>query len=359
MRDFLDKVMTLRRERRSFATATVVGRRAPVSAHLGDRAIVHEDGRMEGFIGGACSREIIRRQALESIRARRARLVSIRPDAGINASSDPEHVFVPMTCVSEGAVDVYVEPNLRPRRLVVIGATPVAEALSRTAVALDYEVIRLVEEGEQRDLDAPAASQEVGEAGEVKGTSGWTVAPLESLSDAITAGGPETAAVVATQGHYDERALEMILRARAASYVGLVASPKRGAAVKESLAQSGITGADIDSVRVPAGLDLGARTAPEVAIAILAEIVQSRPDQALDAEPRDQRDQAASREGRNSGGASAPPPAMALDPVCQMEVEIATAKHTAEVDGTTYYFCCPRCRSSFVKEPARYLASRS
>ena len=331
MRDFLEKVIELRRERRSFATATVVGRRAPVSAHLGDRAIVHEDGRMEGFIGGACSREIIRRQALESIRARRARLVSIRPDANAGVSSDPEHVFVPMTCVSEGAVDVYVEPSVRPRRLVVVGATPVAEALARTAVALDYEVVRTVQPEEQRDLEAQAAA------------GGWTLAPLDSLSAAITDGGPATAAVVATQGHYDEQALEVILRARGASYVGLVASRKRGASVKESLEQSGITGTDV--VRVPAGLDLGARTAPEVAIAILAEIVQSRPDQALDAGSRDQQAAPATQ-------------TKALDPVCHMDVEIATAKHSAEVDGTTYYFCCAHCRSSFVKEPARYLASQ-
>ena len=329
MRDFLEKVIELRRERRSFATATVVGRRAPVSAHLGDRAIVHEDGRMEGFIGGACSREIIRRQALESIRARRARLVSIRPDANAGVSSDPEHVFVPMTCVSEGAVDVYVEPSVRPRRLVVVGATPVAEALARTAVALDYEVVRIVQPEEQRDLEAQAAA------------GGWTLAPLDSLSAAITAGGPATAAVVATQGHYDEQALEVILRVRGASYVGLVASRKRGATVKESLEQSGITGTDV--VRVPAGLDLGARTAPEVAIAILAEIVQSRPDQALDAGSRDHQAAAATQ---------------TIDPVCHMDVEIATAKHSAEVDGTTYYFCCAHCRSSFVKEPARYLASQ-
>ena len=184
MRDFLDKVVALRRERRSFATATVVGRRAPVSAHLGDRAIVHEDGRMEGFIGGACSREIVRRQALEAIRTGRARLVSIRPDAAAGTSSDPEHVFVPMTCVSEGAVDVYVEPSVRPRRLVVVGATPVAEALARTAVALEYDVVRIVEEAEQRDLDSEAVP------------GGWALAPLESLAAAITDGGPATAALL-------------------------------------------------------------------------------------------------------------------------------------------------------------------
>src|SRR5262245_43326783 len=166
MRDFLDTVAALRRERRGFATATVVGRRAPVSAHLGDRAIVHADGRMEGFIGGACSREIIRRQALESIRAGRARLVSIKPEAGVGAASDPEHVFVPMTCVSESAVNVYVEPSVQPRQLVVVGATPMAEALARAAIAIDYEVVRIVQQDKQRDLEAQAA------------VSGWTLAPL-------------------------------------------------------------------------------------------------------------------------------------------------------------------------------------
>ena len=79
--EFLEKVAALGRDGQAFAVATVVARRKPVSAHLGDRAIVYADGRMEGFVGGACSREIARKQALEAIRVRQPRLVSIRPDA--------------------------------------------------------------------------------------------------------------------------------------------------------------------------------------------------------------------------------------------------------------------------------------
>jgi xanthine dehydrogenase accessory factor len=332
MRGFLEKVVALRRDGQRFATATVVGRRPPVSAHLGDRAIVYADGRMEGFIGGACSREIVRKQALESIRARRAWLVSISPDAGAG-TSDPEHVFVPMTCVSEGAVDVYVEPSVQPRRVIVVGATPVAEAVARTAVALDYGVVRVVGAGERRDLEEQAAAM------------GVTLVPFESLGVAVTEGGPGTAAVVATQGHYDEQALEAILRAGGASYVGLVASRKRGATVRQWLEASGVAGAA--AVRIPAGLDLGARTAPEVAISILAEIVQSRPEQALDA---------VTSAHQEVPAAAPAPPEVVLDPVCHMEVEIATARHTAEVLGARYYFCCANCQSSFVKDPARYLA---
>ena len=135
-----------------------MARRAPVSAHLGDRAIVFADGRMEGFVGGACSREIIRQQALEALHARCSRLVSIRPDAGEPPAATAEHVVVPMTCVSEGAIDVYVEPFVAARRLIVAGATPVAEWLARLARTLDYDVVRVVEARELRDVEPQAAA---------------------------------------------------------------------------------------------------------------------------------------------------------------------------------------------------------
>ena len=143
--DLFEQIAALRREGQSFAVATVVARRAPVSAHLGDRAIVFADGRMEGFVGGACAREIIRQQALDALKARCGRLVSIRPDAGESPKSTGEHVVVPMTCVSEGAIDVYVEPFVQARRLVVVGATPVAESLTRLARSMDYDVVRVVD----------------------------------------------------------------------------------------------------------------------------------------------------------------------------------------------------------------------
>jgi xanthine dehydrogenase accessory factor len=349
MRDFHDTVTALRRGRQPFATATVVGRRPPVSAHLGDRALIHADGRMEGFIGGACSREIVRKQALDAIRTRRARLVSIRPDARDAGPADPEHVIVAMTCVSEGAVDVYVEPSVLPRRLIVVGTTPVAEALARLAPGIDYEVVRVVLADERADLEPDAAAL------------GVTVAPLDDLERLLQETGPDAAAVVASQGHYDEEALETILKA-GARYVGLVASRKRGATVKQYLADAGIGG--VETVRNPAGIDLGARSAPEVALSILAEIVQMSPAAASgfcgsEARPGAIPDQVrltADTTGQaNTSGQSA----IAVDPICQMEVEIAGARHTALYEGTTYYFCCAPCRTTFLKAPASYLTSRT
>ena len=334
MRDFLEKVTALSRTGTPFATATVVGRRAPVSAHLGDRAIVHADGRMEGFVGGACSREIIRPQALECLRLGHARLVSIRPDAAAASRPDPEHVVVPMTCVSEGAVDVYVEPHLRRRRLVVAGATPVADALTRTALTLDYDVVRVVDRHEQRDLEAQAAAL------------GFSLAPLDTLETVMQDAGADAAAVVASQGHYDEEALEIVRRC-GAGYVGLVASRARGASVLKVLRDAGVP--DVGTVRNPAGIDLGARTAPDVALSILAEMVRMRPAASVmppAGVPR-------------STPSQTSVPLTAVDPVCHMDVDVATARQTAEAAGTMYYFCCAECRRRFLEDPDSFLASRS
>ena len=321
--------------------ATVVGRRAPVSAHLGDRAIVFADGRMEGFVGGACAREIVRRQALESLQVRHGRLVSIRPDArGVadGAGSTSEHVVVPMTCASEGAVDVYVEPFVPARLLIVVGATPVAEALARLARSMDYAVARVVDARERADVEPEAAA------------IGVTVVTLDALEDLLRAqsagqpGRSAPAVVVASQGHYDEQALESILK-WPVPYVGLVASRTRGATVRALLEQSGVAG--VAAIRNPAGLDLGARTPPEVALSILAEIVQAHSGQAQQHAPP------------APMAAAAPTRAHDIDPVCGMSVDVATARHTAEVDGVVYYFCCANCRARFVKQPQDYLRPTS
>jgi xanthine dehydrogenase accessory factor len=248
-----------------------------------------------------------------------------------------------MTCVSEGAVDVYVEPFVPKRRLVVVGTTPIAEALTRTALSLSYDVVRVVQADERRDLEQGAAS------------AGVALMGLDTIDEVLSTGASDTAVVVASQGHYDEQALEAALKSRV-EYVGLVASRKRGATILGLLERQGVPG--VDSVRNPAGIDLGARTPSEVALSILAEIVQRRPIQAVSKAmapiPHPM------TEGADASSAPFTPAAerTALDPVCGMSVTIATAKHTAEVEGTAYYFCCPSCRARFVHEPARYLTAR-
>ena len=324
MIDFFERVAAVRREGHSFAIATVVARQAPVSAHLGDHAIVFADGRMEGFVGGACAREIIRQQALESIAVRRGRLVSIRPHASGPVAATAEHIVVPMTCASEGAVDVYVEPFVRPRSLIVVGATPVAEALARLARGMDYDVVRVVDAHERCDVEPGSAA------------IGVTVVSLDDLANVVRDGTPDSAVVV-SQGHYDEQALEVLLKA-GLPYVGLVASRLRGATVRSLLAENGVPG--VAALRSPAGLDLGARTAPEVALSILAEIVQTQTNNVREQTPVPAPDAVTN----------------AVDPVCGMNVIVASARHTAEVDGVAYYFCGANCRAKFLEDPQACLA---
>jgi xanthine dehydrogenase accessory factor len=262
-RGFFEQLAELERTRANFVVATVVARRSPVSSHLGDRAIIYDNGKMVGFVGGACSREIVRRHALESLGTRQPRLLQIRPDA--QAGEEGDVIVVPMGCASEGAVDVYIEPHGPQRRLLVVGFTPVAEALAQMAVVLDYDVVRVVSEDEARDLS---------ESGEVRViTLGGLRAYLGELEPHARR---MLVAIVASQGQYDEAALELIL-AGPSAFVGLLASRKRAAAVKGVLAQQGVPGDALEQIRTPVGLDLGARSPGDVAVSILAEIVATTP----------------------------------------------------------------------------------
>jgi xanthine dehydrogenase accessory factor len=261
-----ERLAQLRREHAAFAVATVVGRESPVSSHLGDRAVVFADGRMEGFVGGSCARDIVRRHALAAMRADKPRLLRIRADADDRRDgTDAECIVVPMGCASEGAVDIYIEPHVSARSLIVVGFTPVAEALARLAAALDYDVVRVVVDEELGDVEA---------------ADGVRVLALDGLRGHLEALMPEErarlVAVVASQGHYDEAALEVVLGARPA-FAGLLASRKRAASVRGVLAQQGVAADLLERIRNPVGLDIGARSPGEVAVSILAEIVATTP----------------------------------------------------------------------------------
>src|SRR5580698_7401799 len=155
-RAFFERVAALELGYSAFAVAMVIDRRAPVSSHLGDRAIVHADGRMEGFVGGSCSRDIVKRQAIDAIRAGKPRLVQIDfSGEPAHGGSETETFVVPMGCASEGGVNVYIEPHLPPRLLVVIGHSPVADQLVRLSSSLErYRVVRVVADEELGDIPA-------------------------------------------------------------------------------------------------------------------------------------------------------------------------------------------------------------
>ena len=325
--DMLERIVQLRQEGIRFVIATVVARKAPVSSQLGDKAIVLETGQLEGFIGGACSREIVRKQSLEVLALERPRLVRISPDPVLQGQSqNHDEICVPMTCASEGAVDVYLEPQIEKKRLLIVGASPIALALAKQGKMQSYELTLVAEKEEEDALKYSLADLKMQ----------WL--ELSDLGDWLKAQSPSQKgmleAVVASMGHYDEEALAILIKANP-RYLGLVSSQKRGQKILDLLKDIGLAEADLGRVRNPAGLDLGAKTPNEVAVSILAEMIQLRR-------------QAAKVAARVLE-------AEAQCPVCQMSVSIASARQSSQYEGQTYYFCCPNCKHHFQKNPLPYL----
>jgi xanthine dehydrogenase accessory factor len=265
----------------AFVEATVIRCASPTSARPGDRAIVLGDGTIEGFVGGSCADATVRLQALRSLETGEPVVLRILPGQADGPSDQEGAVVVANPCLSGGALELFLEPHLPPERVAVAGESPVARALVGLAPALGFRA----------RLGAPA------EPGDF-------------------------AAVVASLGHGDQEAVRRGIEA-GCEYVGLVASRVRGAALLEQLRAEGAPEAGLARVRTPAGVDIGARTHAEIALAILAELVQVRRSRAV-APPATVREE--------------------VDPVCGMTVVVGADTPTAG-DAA---FCCEGCRETWL-----------
>jgi xanthine dehydrogenase accessory factor len=323
----LEQAGELTRRGQAFALATVVWRQGPSSGQQGSRAIITAAGELRGWIGGACAEPVVIREAKQVIAEGQARLLLLgTPEqfGGTGQFGDPAQlaasvpdgmIFVPISCQSEGALEVYIEPVLPAPHLVIVGRSPMAHTLADLARALD-----------------------------------WRVTLVDGPDFTAADAGEHSMIVVATQGHYDEEAVEQAAAARPA-YLGLVGSHRRGTALLGYLAERGVPQDQLDRVRVPAGLDLGRTTHQEIAVAILAELVQLRASGVIAPAPH-----GASRQDAAGGR---PAPAQATDPVCGMAVEAGKSGRPLEFDGATYYFCCAACRRTFEADPGAYVKKES
>lgn len=362
--DFFETASELTRAGKPFATAVVVRAEKPTSGKPGDRAIVTLDGVMHGWIGGSCAQPTVIREALAALAEDRGRLVRLSPDGGeavemdaangdadagaadsVRANGDRDGVVsMPMTCFSGGTLDIFIEPHHPRPRLLIVGALPVARALAHLGKAMNYHVCLMDPEGSSPD--ALAVADEV----------------FDSLDELTGRVSPLSFFVVATHGEYDEPALRAAF-ATDVPYIGLVASPKRGAAVRESLAHEGVSEADLARMKFPAGLDIGARRGDEIALSIMAEIIEVRRGLEelawLDAEAAAADEEAAEGPGAATGQPESDDESetahrTAVDPICGMDVTIEGASHTHEHDGRTWYFCCDGCRKRFAANPEEY-----
>ena len=200
----------LQEERHAFVTATVVRAHSPTSARPGDVALVLADGTVEGFVGGVCAESSVRLHGLRVMETGEPLLLRLVPDAGAGEQVVDGAVTTHNPCHSGGALEIFLDPSLPPPRVVVVGDAPIS--------------------------------------------------------------GEDLALVVASHGRDEEPALVAALT-EGVPYVGLVASDRRGAAVRASL---DLADELRERLHTPAGLQIGARTPAEIALSILAEIVQER-----------------------------------------------------------------------------------
>ena len=295
----------LRRARLAFVHARVVRAERPTSAKPGDEALVLPDGTIEGFVGGVCAEATVRAQSLSLLDSGDSLLLRILPEGDVPAGDErsPGALTVVNPCLSGGALEIFLEPVVPAPVLAVRGESPIAVALADLAPRVGLQVT----------------------LGDVA---------LEEL----------TALVVASHGRDEEDVLVAALEA-GVPYVGLVASPKRGAAVVAALA---VDDARRAAVHTPAGLDIGARTPAEVALSILAEIVSLRPrPTSSTASPTG----APARLGEPASG----PPTVVTDRVCGMTVVADDEALHLDHEGERYWFCGTGCLRAFAADPGAYL----
>jgi xanthine dehydrogenase accessory factor len=293
-----------------FVTATVVRVQKPTSAQAGSVALVRSDGSIEGFVGGMCAQQSVRVYSLKAIETGEPLLLRIMPDGPGEEGQGPEDlageeiaagdgvVTVQNPCLSGGAIEMFLEPFLPSPRVLVAGESPIVGALREIGPHLGLEM--LIASGPDAETVGPVAA--------------------------------DLALVVAAHGRDEVAVLHAGLEA-GVPYVGLVASPKRGAAVLEQLREAGLAEALVGRIDTPAGIDIGARTPGEIALSILARIVEVR--RARDAQVG------------ALGDAGPHTPRTAVDPICGMTVVVDASTPSSGSGDETAYFCCEGCREHY------------
>ncbi len=301
-----------------FVVATVVRAERPTSAKVGSKAIFTAEGILTGWVGGSCAEPTVRREARAALGDGRPRMLRLCPPEQLGQAPQEGVVEVALTCVSGGTLEIYLEPQLTEPHLVIVGHQATAQALVTIGQALGYPATVI----------SPEASRDrFPDADRV----------LDHLDLSVIQFTAGTYVVVASHGNYDEPALEAALRSEA-PYVALIASQKRASAVRAELARAGLSEQQLARLRSPAGLDLGGSAPEELAVSILAEIIQFR-----------------RRSRATEPGIDAEPVREAIDPVCGMTVEIETARYSLVHADQTYYFCSAGCKHRFAAEPEAYL----
>ena len=282
-----ERARELSAARTPFVHATVVRAQPPTSSYPGDEAILLADGTIEGFVGGQCAQNSVRKAALGALQAGESVLLRVLPDGDVHFPEAPGACVVVNPCLSGGSLEIFLAPQLPAPLIQIYGATPIGDALAQLCEVLGYDV--------RRDTEPADA----------------------------------TAVVIASHGGPEAEIIRAALD-NGVGYIGLVASQVRGAAILNELE---LCEAERARVHTPVGLSIGAKTPAEIAVSIAAELIAGVRGGGL------------SRAVALEGG-----PREAVDPVCGMTVTIGPATEHLQLAGADFWFCGPGCRRSFAAE---------
>jgi len=281
-----ERAAQLMAARTPFVHARVVRAQQPTSACAGDEAILLADGTIEGFVGGQCAQNSVRKAALGALQAGESVLLRVLPDGDVHFPEAPGACVVVNPCLSGGSLEIFLTPQLPAPLIRVYGATPIADALIELCKVLGYDALR--DAGGETDLSET------------------------------------TAVVIASHGGPEAEIIRAALD-NGVGYIGLVASKVRGASILNELE---LSDAELARIHTPVGLAIGAKTPAEIAVSIAAELIASVRGGGLTRQPSDG-------------------PREAIDPVCGMAVTIGPTTEHLQLTGADYWFCGPGCRTAF------------
>ncbi len=336
----------------NFAVAQVIDRIAPTSGKVGDKAIILETGELIGWIGGGCVRGIVIKEALDVIRTKRFRRIRISPEGGTRET--PTFKEYVMSCQSRGTVEVLIEPVIPQPELIIVGKSNISRKLAAVANAADMRVTVM---SRGADIQMFPEAHRIIEKVDFEGINNFA----------------NTYIIVTTQGEDDEGSVLKAMRT-SARYVGFVASKKKSEDIQAFLLSNGVSEERIGDLRSPVGLDINAKLASEVAISILADIVEhfrkGNMSKALASSSSSSCCSSSSDSSSSSSSSSSTGIEEArestpeetkfaeeyyINPVCNVPVSKTSPKHVLEYKGEKVYFCCDGCKVSFEKNPAQYI----
>lgn len=304
------------------AMAIIVHREGRTSSKPGDKAIITAKGEVKGWIGGGCTRGIIIKEAIASFQDGKPRLVKIQPTE--NTPKQHGVLYYEMTCMSGGTVEVYIEPIMPVSQIKIFGSSHIAKALCKIGKASGFGVTVISDHAEKEMF--PDADD------------------IHALKDYDGQASEKDYIVVCTQGENDSSSLLKAINLNT-DYISFVASMKKANSVFMGLKANGVTANQLSNIKTPAGLDINAKTAEEVAISILGQIVQTKRAEELIIEKDLNMNELALSDNDD----------LYINPVCKIPISKKSAKHILEHNGEKVYFCCDGCHDSFVKEPELYI----